>query len=136
MAQVWVPSYFQTGEISMLAYIGSPSDRRMAKPIMALAEQAFSDLSVSSAEEAKAKYGRLSRYCVGTHPEVAAEQHDLRLWSARFYSSEGWLWVYYSQEGLDRRGNTVTGSWDIPSLWYLQKDENGRWAVTHIKEHP
>jgi hypothetical protein len=45
------------------------------------------------------------------------------------------MWVYYSQEGLNEKGEVTTGSWRIPSLWYLQPDEEGNWQVVHIKEH-
>ena len=29
----------------------------------------------------------------------------------------------------------TTESWQIPSLWYLQPDEERNWQVVHIKEH-
>ena len=41
-ALVWQPSWFETGEISLLAYVGSREDRQTARPVLDLAEQAFS----------------------------------------------------------------------------------------------
>ena len=135
IAQVWWPSYYATGEISMLAYIGSVDDRALAQPVMRLAEEAFSDLHSTEAEQ-KEKYGLLSRYAFGASRNAASETHSLKLWSAHFDGAYGYMWVYYSQEALDANGHTVSGSWRIPALWYLEKNEDGAWVVTHIKEHP
>ena len=120
----------------MLAYRGSGADLAIAKGIMERAEDACADLGLTS-EEAEEKYGELARYCHNkdSYPDVVAENHDLRLWAARFGLSEGYMWVYYSQEGLDSDGEVTTGSWRIPSLWYLQPDEEGQWQVVYIKEH-
>ena len=137
IARVWQPSYYDTGEVSLLAYIGSPEDRRAARTVLAKAELAFSELGLGR-EEAQEKYGALSRYviCADSYPAAVSERHTLKLWSARFYGSDGLMWVWYSQEGMDTDGNTVTGSWDIPALWSLEKTPDGTWEVTHIKEHP
>ena len=43
--QVWWPSYYTTGEISKLLYIGSSEDRDTARLFIAKANEAFSDLS-------------------------------------------------------------------------------------------
>lgn len=135
IAAVWQPSYYTTGEVSLLAYIGSPRERAAAQPVMALAERAFSDL-YSTRAEAERAYGLLSRYCIGGERGVAREAHFLRLWSARFRGGEGYLWVYYTQEGRDAAGALVTGSANIPALWYLKQDGDGNWYVSAIKEHP
>jgi hypothetical protein len=44
------------------------------------------------------------------------------------------MWVYYSQEAVDENGEVVTGARRVPSLWYLDKNENGEWYVVDIKE--
>ena len=136
MAQVWIPSYYTTGEISKLVFRGSPQDLMTASEIMETAENACEELGLTW-DEAKAKYGPLSRYChaADSYPDVVDEWHEMKLWSAHFDLTEGWMWVYYSQEGLDKKGEVTTGSWRIPSLWYLQPDEEGNWQVVHIKEH-
>lgn len=137
MAQVWWPSWYETGEISLLAYIGSREDRQAAQPVMALAELAFSDLDLTC-QEAQARYGALSRYCFPRdyYPEVAREEHTLELWSAHFSGSYGQMWVYYSQAGYDETGAPRTGSSRIPALWYLEQTRDGAWEVVGIKEHP
>ena len=137
VVQVWQPSWYETGEISQLAYVGSREDRQTAQPVLELAEQAFSDLSLTEAEAA-ARYGELSRYCFprDRYPEVIREEHDLDLWSAHFSGSSGYLWVNYSQEGYDAAGNCTAGSWRVPSLWYLERTLDGTWEVIYIKEHP
>ena len=137
VVQVWQPSWYETGEISQLAYVGSREDRQTAQPVLELAEQAFSDLSLTEAEAA-ARYGELRRYCFprDRYPEVVREEHDLDLWSAHFSGGSGQMWVCYSQEGYDAAGNRKAGSWRVPSLWYLERALDGTWEVIYIKEHP
>ena len=137
VALVWQPSWFETGEISLLAYVGSQEDRQTAQPVLELAEQAFSDLGLTEAEAA-VRYGALSRYCFSRdrYPEVVREEHDLDLWSAHFSGGSGQMWVFYSQEGYDAAGNCTAGSWRAPSLWYLERALDGTWEVIYIKEHP
>lgn len=134
IAMVWAPSCFDTGEVSLLAVRGSSADRETARPVLEQAEAAFADLAVSR-QAAQEKYGLLGRYCPGD-PRAVRERHSLALWSAHFTGSTGYLWVYYTQTALDEDGGVVMGSWDIPSLWYLERDADGEWIVSHIKEHP
>lgn len=137
VVQVWQPSWYETGEISQLAYVGSREDRQTAQPVLELAEQAFSDLSLTEAEAA-VRYGELRRYCFprDRYPEVVREEHDLDLWSAHFSGSYGYLWVYYSQTGYDETGAVRTGSFRVPALWTLEQTPAGIWEVISIKEHP
>lgn len=133
--KVWSPSYYDTGEISLLAYAGSREDRALAQPILRLAEEAFSDLT-HTREENEERYGLLSRYATDSQRGAVWETHSLALWSAHFSQTEGYIWVCYSQETYGASGETVSGSRDIPSLWYLGKDSQGQWVVTGIAEHP
>ena len=137
VVQVWQPSWYETGEISQLAYMGSREEWQTAQPVLELAEQAFSDLSLTEAEAA-VRYGELRRYCFprDRYPEVIREEHDLDLWSAHFSGGSGQMWVCYSQEGYDAAGKCTTGSWRVPSLWYLERALDGTWEVIYIKEHP
>ncbi len=135
IAEVWWPSYFTTGEITQLAYIGTPEDRAAAQQVLELAEQAFSDVTTPR-EEQEARYGKLARYATAGERGAVSESHSLELWSADFHITDGTMWVYYSQEAYDENGDTIRGSWRIPSLWYLEKNEDGAWEVTGIKEHP
>ena len=134
IAEVWAPSYFETGEVSLLAYIGSREDRRTAQKVLAQAEEVFSTLGLTW-DEAQERFGPLGRYAI-THPDAVEERHDLELWSARFQGSTGTMWVYYSQTGLDSGGNVVEGSYEVPTLWLLNRTPSGEWGVTYIKEHP
>ena len=77
---------------------------------MALAEEAFSSIGLTEAGAERA-YGKLSRYTYNKdiYADVAAERHTLKLLSAHFEYSEGLIWVYYTQEGLDQNGERTTG---------------------------
>ena len=139
--------YFMVGsnvygarESSYLFFRGTPWDIAKVSHIMDTAEAAFSELGLTN-EEADAKYGALSRYCITSdYDNVVAENHSLKLWSVRLntYTAEhkGYMWVYYSQKGLTKDGETSTAGMRIPAVWYLDKDENGEWYVTDIKEAP
>lgn len=100
-----------------------------------LAEQAFSDLDTPY-DELEEKYGLLSRYATASERGAVDEEHSLELWSAHFEGLYGCIWVCYTQEVYDENGEVFTGSWNIPSLWYLEKTESGEWNITYIKEHP
>lgn len=134
---VWTEDYHTTGEVAALLTRGSREDRRTAQPIMALAEEAFSSIGLTEAGAERA-YGKLSRYTYNKdiYADVAAERHTLKLLSARFEYSEGLIWVYYTQEGLDQNGERTTGSFQVRSLWKLCKGNDGKWYVYDIKEHP
>ena len=135
IAQVGGTSYYNSSEIAKLAYIGSSSDRTEAQAILRLADKAFNDHSHTDAENDE-EYGVLSRYATNAERRASITTHSLELWSAHLGDTEGYLWVYYSYEAVDSDGDTVCGSYNIPALWKVEKDETGTWIVTDIKEHP
>lgn len=122
-------------EVSLLLHPGSREERQVAQTVLDQAERAFSDLSLSR-EEAEERYGLLGGYCIDKDRGVSAETHRLELWAVRLYGDYGYMWVYYSREGLDETGETVTGSWNIPTLWRIGKGWDGHWAVKEITESP
>lgn len=137
IAKVGGTSYFSSGEIAKLAYIGSGADRAEAQSILRQADAAFHDCSHTSTENAE-MYGMLSRYATATdfYNDVSFTNYSLELWSAHLGTADGYLWVYYSREAFDSEGHIVTGSWNVPSLWKVEKDDTGTWVVVQIKEHP
>lgn len=126
---------YKAREVSLLLHIGSREERQVARTVLDQAELAFSDLSLSR-EEADETYGQLGAYCIDKDRGVSAETHKLELWAVRLYGNYGYMWVYYSREGLDENGETVTGSWKVPTLWRLGKAWDGHWVVKEIKESP
>lgn len=135
-AVLFQPSYYCADEVALLAYRGGLRSHAIASDIIAQAEEAFSEITLSS-DEIKEKYGLFGRYAFGSdHYNATAEKHTLKLWSAHFGSSKGTMWVWYTQEGFNSNGERTTGSWKIPSLWMLEKNIDGQWEVIKIKEHP
>lgn len=137
---VTVNDFFSAREVSYLAFRGSPANRIAVSNIIDTAEAAFSDIQ-STYDEAEEKYGALSIYATPSddYSDVIAERHKLRIWSIVLtlpptLEHRGCMWVYYSQEAVDEKGEVVTGAWRVPSLWYLDKNENGEWYVVDIKE--
>ena len=135
IAMVNGSSYYDTKEISMLAYIGTPWDRNIGNDVLERANAAFSDISHSQ-EQNEVTYGLLSRYATSVDRSAVDEKHSLKLWSAHIDSSSGYMWVYYSTEIYDASGKVISQSENIPSLWHIEKDADGAWVVVGIKEHP
>jgi hypothetical protein len=132
-----IPSdYYDSDQIAMALSLGSASDRHQAQAVLRLAEEAFRDTTHTAAENQEA-YGLLARYAtaIDQYEDAARNEHSLKLWSAHLDENEGWIWVYYSSETLDADGTTVRGSWRIPALWKVEKDDAGQWVVVQIREH-
>jgi hypothetical protein len=127
---------YSASQVGMALAIGSASDRREAQAVLRLADQAFADTRHTSVEN-EATYGLLARYATSTdaYNDAAFNTHSLELWSAHLGENDGWIWVYYSSETFDHDGNTIRGSWRIPSLWRVEKNAIGEWVVVQIVEH-
>jgi hypothetical protein len=129
-------NYYDSDQIAMALSIGSASDRRQARAVLRLAEEAFGDTEHTTAENEEA-YGLLARYAtaVDSYVDAAWNEHSLKLWSAHLDENEGWIWVYYSSETFNADGATIRGSWRIPALWKVERDDAGQWVVVQIREH-
>lgn len=130
-------NYYSGEQIAKAIYIGSASDRREAQAVLRLADQAFNDVQHTRAENEES-YGLLARYATHTdsYGDTAFNVHSLELWSAHLEKDEGWIWVYYSSETFNHDGSIAHGSRHIPSLWKVERNDNGEWAVVQIREHP
>lgn len=130
-------NYYSNEQIARALYIGSASDRREAQAVLRLADKAFNDVHSTSAENEE-EYGLLARYATPTdsYGDVAFNEHSLELWSAHLGEDEGWIWVFYSSETFNHDGNMACGSWRIPSLWKVEKNDTDEWVVVQIREHP
>ena len=128
-------------ELSYLLFRGRISHHMQVREIIDKAKKAFGETDISE-EEAKEKYGLLSRYCYTneSYEDVVKENHNLRVWSVKLGMNEaeydGYIWCCYSQEGMNEEGVTITGSKTVPVLWCLEQDEQGTWDVAEIKEMP
>ena len=130
-------NYYSKEQMAMAFYIGSASDRREAQAVLRLADKAFNDVR-HTREENEKEYGLLARYATPTdsYGDTAFNEHTLELWSAHLDEDEGWIWVYYSSETFNHDGSSACGSWRIPSLWKVEKNDTGEWVVVQIREHP
>ena len=130
-------NYYSNDQIAKALYIGSASERREAQAVLRLADKAFNDTRHTRAENEE-EYGLLARYATPTdsYGDVAFNEHSLELWSAHLGEDEGWIWVYYSSETFNHDGSTACGSWRIPSLWKVEKNDTGEWVAVQIREHP
>lgn len=130
-------NYYSSEQIAKALYIGSASDRREAQAVLRLADKAFHDTQHTRAENEE-EYGLLARYATSTdvYGDVSFNEHSLELWSAHLAKDEGWIWVYYSSETFNHDGSTACGSWRIPALWKVERNDSGEWVVVQIREHP
>jgi hypothetical protein len=132
-----IGNYYSREEIAMALFIGSTSDRIKAQSVLRLADQAFNDTRHTSVENEE-KYGLLSRYATDTdaYNDASFNEHTLTLWSAHLEKDEGYIWVYYSSETFNHDGSTAHGSRNVPSLWKVERNDDGEWVVVQIREHP
>ncbi len=128
-------SYYNSDEISMLISIGSLSDRIEAQSVLRQADAAFQDCKHTDAE-CDELYGVLSRYATPSERSASYVNYSLELWSAHLGDTEGYIWVYYSEEAIDSNGDTVSASSRCEALWKVEKNEDGVWEVVSIREHP
>ncbi|MBR3816305.1 MAG: hypothetical protein IKJ27_06240 [Clostridia bacterium] len=133
----YMRNFYSQEDIQKVMYIGTLWDRAAVRDVMNLANEAFSDCGHTEDDNYK-KYGELSVYAssIDIYPETVKTKYSLKLWSAHLDDNEGYMWVRYSQEGVNKEGETDYGSWGILSLWKVEKDTNGKWVVTDTKEHP
>jgi len=130
------PGWYEPGELSGLAYIGSAEDRAAAEPVMTLARQAFSDTGHTEKENREA-YGALGIYSLSEGQTAVRQNFTLELWSAHFDRDSGCMWVYFTRECFDEAGASVYGgAYGSAALWTLQKNAQGLWEVTAIKQLP
>ena len=129
--------YYTNEEIAKALYVGDPVSRMQARSVIRLAKQSFEDIRHTD-EENKERYGLLARYAtdVDSYEGAAESKYSLKLWSAHLGEKNGVLWVYYSAEVYDAEGNIICGSWKVPALWEVEKNEYGEWVVVNIVEHP
>ena len=137
IAQISLNDYYSKDQMKMALYIGSASDREEVISVLLLANKAFNDVRHTRAENEEA-YGLLARYATPTdsYEGAAFNEHSLDMWSAHLDENEGWIWVYYSSETFDCNGKSICGSWRVPSLWKVEKNEAGEWKVVGIREQP
>lgn len=130
-------NYYSDEEIGRALCIGSVSDRREARAVLALADKAFDDVSHTRAENER-EYGLLARYATATdsYGDTAYSKHTLKLWSAHLDENEGWIWVHYSSAAYNHDGSKARASADIPALWRVERNDRGEWEVVQIREHP
>lgn len=124
-------------DVRDVVYIGSSTDRKEAQKVLREADKAFSDFTHTE-KECEKLYGRLACYASPTDIYDGAEgvNYDLKLWSAYIYENSGRMWVKYSKEVLDDKGECISGSWNCIAEWHIEKNKNGEWKVTEINESP
>ncbi len=126
----------------MLAYIGTPGDRKIATDIVNYASiYVFSDIS-HTYEENLELYGELGRYPFDLHyfdetrgeRKALYETHSIELLSAHIDENHGYMFVEHSQQAIGENGEAVAGHGDILSLWEIEKDADGNWKVISTRE--
>lgn len=129
-------NYYSSNEIAMALSLGSPGDRREVQAVLRLADQAFSDVGHTRAEN-EAAYGLLARYATSrdSYPNAVSNSHSLELWSAHLEDDEGWIWVSYSSKTYNQDGSTAQASSRAQALWKVARDPQGQWVVVQIREH-
>lgn len=78
-------------------------------------------------------YNRGSGGVNSKHP-INVEVNIMRLFVLHNFA-DGYMWIMYTNEGLDPNTNSRYGSYKVTSRWKIHK-ENGKWVIVDIKEGP
>ena len=116
-----------------ILHIMSFQDKKQANEIMEIVDDAFSFIGNNT--DAKNKFEVLSRYCISEDYAAVSEEHSLKLITADFDETQGYLWFVYDQEAFAGTGKKAMGSWDILVRATLEKSDKG-WTVVSTREHP
>ena len=116
-----------------ILHMMSFQDKKQANEIMEIVDDAFS--FVGNNTDAKNKFEVLSRYCISEDYDAVSEEHSLKLITAKFNETQGYLWFVYDQAAFAGTGKKAMGSWDILVRATLEKSDKG-WKVVSAREHP
>ena len=119
-------------DYEQVIYPTSIPDYLIAKEVLKKADTALS--TITDDKNAESQFGKLGYLCV-TDDEAVSEKHKLDFIAADFSKGKGYIWVKYSSEAYDEKGELTYGSKDGLARWELEKI-NDDWMVTSTKEHP
>lgn len=95
----------------------------------------FEDL-VNGVSQQNIDYGKLVRYdSVRYSEKFSRATVEIKREFVMHNFKEGYINVRYTIERFDDKGEHIYGSCDIPSKWYIKKND-GRWQVVKIEEAP
>ena len=128
--------YYEKEDVVHLYFMrGTPGDLWQARTVIKQGREAFEDCTTPD-DQLEDKYGPLYIYSTEGERGAVRVQYSLRLLSAHLDERDGKIWVKYSYEALDEKGEVICGSLGIVSLWTVQKDDEGIWCVVDVREHP
>ena len=128
--------YYENEDLKHLYFMrGTPGDLWQARTVIKQGREAFEDCTTPN-DQREDKYGPLYIYSTAGERGAVRVQYSLRLLSAHLGERDGKIWVKYSHEALDKKGEVICGSWGVVSLWTVQKDAQGVWRVVDVREHP
>ena len=80
-------------------------------------------------------YGELERYQIPSFDDMTYKKTEAKISRVFVFHNfkKGIMYVKYSYIAYDVNGEVITGSTNVYSKWYLEK-ENGRWIVVDIEE--
>ncbi len=118
---------------STIDHRASEKDKQIAEEFLPIAKEAF---SFCENEEAPEYFGEL-KYFVKNNFErgIVRVEVDLRLITADFSFSKGYMWVEYDEHRYDSENEIVSASSNILTYWKLKKIDD-KWVVTDVKETP
>lgn len=115
----------------------SAEDKAELKPVLKLAEKAFSAFPKSE-KEAEKQFGELYQYTnyIDDPNEIpVTEKHDIHFITGKVNGDNGYIWLNYTHINYDEKGEELRGDSQINTRWTLKK-KNGEWTVTATLESP
>lgn len=105
---------------------------KIAKKIIKDSEKSF---KTSLQESSNYDFGACSTYCPDESVIKRSEKIDLSIdyMNTKQDVDNGYIWVKYSVEYLDKQGEVIFGRYDAVSRWEIKKD-GSEWKVVKITE--
>ena len=132
--------YFTDEEKDILNHKPSEYEKQIANNVINDAKVAFEDCGKYSCDECDKIYGCLAQYAIDREQadsfKLVGKQYLLTNLGCNISESEGYIWINYTIIGYKEGYVSETGSFDVNSLWKIEKGEDGNWKVIEVKEHP
>ena len=85
--------------------------------------------------EQNTEYGALMRYDSTGYPDFSKANVQVHRLFVKHDFKEGHMYVCYTIELYNDKGENIAGSWNVISKWCIKKID-GRWQITNIQEAP
>lgn len=123
-----------------ITYKCSDQEREVGNTIVNKAIKVAKYTGIEKNVDETSDVGALSQYYyynrkLPAEYETVFQEMEFQFITCKVTQDRGHVWVVYTRRMRDEDKNLIAGSWDILSLWEIEK-QNGEWSVVKISEAP